>query len=95
VLDDIENNPEFEETTHPKAENAGHRKFENEGRTKEIKLDEAKPDKTGHKSRDHYHYSEKDEIGEKQFYDKNKESAKEHSSSYHIYPDGGPMPWEF
>ncbi len=77
----------WEDVSHPKAKSNGHHNYRNKETGEEIRLDEAKPGKFGHKSHDHYHRPNPNKTGEHDAYlDARGRSVSEGSEASHLYP---------
>lgn len=61
--DDLLEDKNWEETTHPEAGKNGHRKFENKETGEELHHDEAKPGQSGHGGHPHYHRPNPESTG--------------------------------
>ncbi len=77
----------YREISHPLEREAGHRTFQNPVTKATIRFDPAKPGKSGHGAKDHYHYNnpKRDEDG-KDYLDINGDPCLRNSNESHIYP---------
>ena len=85
--DELLDDPNWEETSHPEAKEHGHRTFENTKTGEKIRYDEAKPGTTGHKAQDHWHRFNPDKTSKlDEYLDANDNPVPEHSDPSHLYP---------
>jgi hypothetical protein len=83
--DELLNDPNWEETTHPKAEENGHRTFENKATGGKLRYDEGTPGETGHKGESHWHRPDPDSTSKRdKFLDPNDNPVPEHSDPSHL-----------
>ncbi len=76
----------YREITHPMAREGGHRTFENPVTGQRIRFDPAKPEKSGHGGRDHYHYYNSNQTDRMtEYLDINGDPCPRHSHESHIY----------
>ncbi len=86
--DQLLEDSEWKETTHPKAKEHGHRTFENTKTGEKLRYDAAKPGETGHKGDSHWHRFNPDSTSKfNKFLDANGDPVPEHSEPSHLYPD--------
>lgn len=55
TIAELEEDTDWEETTHPKQKERGHREFKHVITGEEIRFDKGEPGRPGHQGRDHYH----------------------------------------
>lgn len=85
--DELLNDPNWEETTHPDAKKRGHRTFENKKTGEKLRHDAAKSGATGHKAQDHWHRFNSDKTSKlDEYLDANDNPVPEHSDPSHLYP---------
>jgi len=85
--DELLNDPNWEETTHPEAAEAGHRNFENKATGGKLRYDEGTPGATGHEGESHWHrYNPKSKNRHDKYLDANDNPVGEHSDASHLYP---------
>jgi RHS repeat-associated protein len=85
--DELLNDPNWEEISHPDAKEKGHRTFENKETGEKLRHDEAKPGATGHKAQDHWHRFNPDKTSRlDEYLDASDNPVPEHSDPSHLYP---------
>ncbi len=85
--DELLNDPNWKETTHPDAKAKGHRTFENKETGEELRYDEAKPAAPGHKGESHWHRPNPNSINRSDEYlDANDIPVPRNSPESHLYP---------
>ena len=85
--DELLNNPDWEETSHPIAKEKGHRTFENKAKGEKLRYDEGKPGETGHKGEPHWHRPNPDSTSRHDEYlDANGNPTPRNSEESHLYP---------
>ncbi len=83
LLDDLN----WEETSHPEAKEHGHRTFENTKTGEKIRYDEAKSGTTGHKAQDHWHRHNPDSKGDiDKYLDAKGNPVPDGHPDSHLYP---------
>ena len=86
--DELLNDPDWEETSHPSAKENGHRTFENKAKGETIRHDHAKPGTTGHKAINHWHRHNPDATGDHNKYlDGNGNPVPDGHPDSHLYPN--------
>lgn len=92
---DLENHPEWKETTHPDQRKAGHREFSNEKTGEKIRFDKGNPTETGHEAHDHYHrYNPNSKSRHDGYLDRYGNPVRRGSDASHLYPPNG-IYWNF
>ncbi len=85
--EDLENHPEWIETSHPNQKDKGHREFTNGKTGEKIRYDQAKPGATGHKGRDHHHrYNPNSTRQDDKYLDPNGNPVGKNDDASHLYP---------
>ena len=85
--DELLNDPDWEETSHPSAKENRHRTFENKAKGEKLRYDEGKPGETGHKGESHWHRHNPDTTSRHDEYlDADDNPVPEHSDPSHLYP---------
>lgn len=91
--EDIFNNPDWENITHPGGEKNGHYQFKDKKTGDILEYDKAKPGEPGHKAYDHFHRpNPNSKTKDSRYLDgKGNPVADGHNKS-HLYPPGAPRP---
>jgi len=85
--DELLNDPNWEETSHPEAKEHGHRTFENTKTGETIRHDAGKPGTTGHKAQDHWHRHNPDSTGDiDKYLDAKGNPVPDGHPDSHLYP---------
>ncbi len=85
--DELLNDSNWEETSHPKAKEKGHRSFENKSTGEKLRYDEGKAGAPGHKGESHWHRSNPNATNRfDEYLDANDNPVPEHSDPSHLYP---------
>jgi hypothetical protein len=85
--DELLNDPNWEETSHPNAKEHGHRTFENKETGEKLRYDEGKPGVPGHKGESHWHRFNPDKTSKlDEYLDANDNPVPENSDPSHLYP---------
>lgn len=85
--DELLNDPNWEETSHPDAKENGHRTFENKETGEIIRYDTGKSGATGHKAQDHWHRHNPDSRGDiDKYLDAQGNPVPDGHSDSHLYP---------
>lgn len=85
--DELLDDPNWEETSHPDAKEHGHRTFENTKTGEKIRYDEGKQGATGHKAQDHWHRHNPDSTGDiDKYLDANGNPVPDGHPDSHLYP---------
>ncbi|MBI5346976.1 MAG: RHS repeat-associated core domain-containing protein [Chlamydiae bacterium] len=85
--DELLNDPNWEETSHPEAKENGHRTFENTKTGETIRYDAGKPGTTGHKAEDHWHRHNPDSTGDiDKYLDAKGNPVPDGHPDSHLYP---------
>ncbi|MBX9744440.1 MAG: RHS repeat-associated core domain-containing protein, partial [Chlamydiales bacterium] len=85
--DELLNDPNWEETTHPKAAENGHRTFENKATGEKLRYDEATPGAPGHEGESHWHRHNPARTNKRDEYlDANDNPTPRNSEESHLYP---------
>ena len=85
--DELLNDPDWEETSHPSAKENGHRTFENKATGEELRYDEGKPGETGHKGESHWHRMNPNSINRfDEYLDAKDLPVLRNSPESHLYP---------
>lgn len=85
--DELLNDPNWEETSHPEAKEKGHRTFENTKTGETIRHDAGKPGTTGHKAEDHWHRHNPDSTGDiDKYLDAKGNPVPDGHPDSHLYP---------
>jgi uncharacterized protein RhaS with RHS repeats len=91
---DPENDPDWEEISHPNAKANGHRRYKNKKTGKQIRVDDEEDGAPGHGGRRHYHHENPENVKnrkEPKYYDEHGNDARTHSDESHLYhPDQYP-----
>ncbi len=84
---DLEKNPEWSETSHPDQRNAGYREFTNGKTGEKVRFDKGEPNKTGHRSEDHYHrFNPNSRNDHDRYLDVNGNPTGKNTDASHLYP---------
>lgn len=91
---DLEKNPDWQETTHPGEKKIGSRTFENTKTGEKVRYDKGKPGASGHEANDHYHrYNPKAPKGKsgdnERYLDKDGNPVHKNDDASHLYPPEG------
>lgn len=85
--DELLNDPDWAETSHPEAKENGHRTFENTKTGEIIRHDAGKPGKMGHKAQDHWHRHNPDSTGDfNKYLDAKGNPVPDGHPDSHLYP---------
>lgn len=88
--DELLNDPNWEETSHPGAKEKGHRTFENKETGEKLRHDAAKPGATGHKGESHWHRHNPDSTGDiDKYLDAKGNPVSDGHPDSHLYPRQG------
>ena len=84
--DELLKSPSWVEVTHPKAAQKGHRNFKNSQTGEMLRFDQAKPEKSGHRGKDHWHRTNPNSTGDHDlFLDAQGNPVPKNSEASHLY----------
>lgn len=85
--DELLNDPDWKEITHPSAKENGHRTFENKAKEEKLRYGEAAPGASGHEGKSHWHRHNPDKTSRHNGYlDANDNPTPKNSEESHLYP---------